>query len=44
MFTGTLTICAVIALLGIMAIVTELVLDRLAFEPFEEDMTDWGEE
>lgn len=44
MYVGTLTLCAVFALLGIMALVTELVLDRLVFEPIEEDFRDWGEE
>lgn len=44
MYTGTLTLCAVIALLGGLALVMELVLDRLVFEPIEEDFRDWGEE
>ena len=44
MYTGTLTLCAVIALLGGLALVMDLVLDRLVFEPIEEDFRDWGEE
>ena len=44
MYTGTLTLCAVIALLGVMALVMEVVLDRLVFEPIEEEFRDWGEE
>lgn len=44
MYTGTLTLCAVLALLGGLALVMELVLDRLVFEPIEEDFRDWGEE
>lgn len=44
MYTFELTLCAVIAVLGVLAIITEKVLDRLVFEPYEEDMTDWGEE
>ena len=44
MYTGTLTLCAVIALLGGLALVMELVLDRLVFEPIEEEFRDWGEE
>ena len=44
MYTGTLTLCAVIALLGGLGLVMELVLDRLVFEPIEEDFRDWGEE
>ena len=44
MYTGTLTLCAIIALLGGLALVMELVLDRLVFEPIEEDFRDWGEE
>ena len=44
MYTGTLTLCAVIALLGALALVTEFVLDRLVFEPIEEDFNDaWYE-
>ena len=42
MYTGTLTLCAVIALLGVMALVMEVVLDRLVFEPMEEDNEEWG--
>lgn len=44
MYTGTLTLCAVIALLGGLGLVMELVLNRLVFEPIEEDYTDYGEE
>ncbi len=44
MYTGTLTLCAVLALLGGLALVTELILNRLVFEPIEEDMADFGEE
>ena len=44
MYIGTLTLCAVIALLGGLALVTELVLNRLVFEPIEEDFRDYGEE
>ena len=44
MYTGTLTLCAVLALLGGLALVMELVLDRLVFEPIEEEFRDWGEE
>lgn len=44
MYTGTLTLCAVIALLGGLGLVTELILNRLVFEPIEEDYTDYGEE
>ena len=44
MYVGTLTLCAVIALLGGLGLVMELVLDRLVFEPIEEDFRDWGEE
>lgn len=42
MYTGTFTLCAVIALLGVMALVMEVVLDRLVFEPIEEDLEEWG--
>ena len=44
MYTGALTLCAIIALLGGLGLVMELVLDRLVFEPIEEDFTDYGEE
>ena len=44
MYTGTLTLCAVLALLGGLALVMDLVLDRLVFEPIEEEFRDWGEE
>ena len=44
MYIGTLTLCAVIALLGGLALVMELVLDRLVFEPLQEEFRDWGEE
>ena len=42
MYIGTLTLCAVIALLGGLALVMELVLNRLVFEPMEEDNEEWG--
>jgi hypothetical protein len=41
MYTGTLTLCAVIALLGGLGLVMELVLNRLVFEPMEEDNEEW---
>lgn len=44
MYIGTLTLCAVIVLLGGLALVMELVLDRLVFEPIKEDFRDYGEE
>lgn len=44
MYTGTLTLCAVLALLGGLALVMELVLNKLVFEPIDEDFRDWGEE
>lgn len=44
MYTGTLTLCAVIALLSVMALVMEVVLNKLVFEPIEEDFNDaWYE-
>lgn len=42
MYIGTLTLCAVLALLGGLALVMELVLDRLVFEPMEEENEEWG--
>lgn len=42
MYIGTLTLCAVLALLGGLALVMEVVLDRLVFEPMEEDNEEWG--
>ena len=42
MYIGTFTLCAVIALLGGLALVMEVVLDRLVFEPMEEDNEEWG--
>lgn len=42
MYTGILTLCAVLALLGGLALVMEVVLDRLVFEPMEEDNEEWG--
>lgn len=42
MYIGTLTLCAVIALLGILAIAAEVILNRLVFEEIEEDVTDYG--
>lgn len=44
MYIGTLTLCAVIALLSGLALVMELILNRLVFEPIEEDFRDYGEE
>ena len=44
MYIGTLTLCAVIALLGGLALVMELVLARRVFEPLEEDNEEWGME
>lgn len=44
MYTFTLTMCALIALLGGLGLVMELILNRLVFEPIEEDCTDYGEE
>lgn len=44
MYTGTLTLCAALALFCGLALVMEVVLDRLVFEPIEEDFRDWGEE
>ena len=44
MYTGTLTLCAVIAIFSIAAIVTDRILDRLVFSEIEEDATDaWFE-
>lgn len=44
MYTGTLTLCAVLALLGVMALATEVILDRLVFDAIEEDETNaWYE-
>ena len=42
MYTGTLTLCAVLALLGALGLVMDLVLDRLVFEPLQEDNEEWG--
>lgn len=42
MYVGTLTLCAVLALLGVMALVMDLVLDRLVFKPLQEDNEEWG--
>lgn len=44
MYVGTLTLCAVLALLGGLGLVMELILNRLVFEPIEEDFRDYGEE
>ena len=43
MYIGTLTLCAVIALLSGLALVMDLVLDRLVFEPLQEDNEEWEE-
>lgn len=43
MYTFALTLCAILALLGVMALATE-VIDRLVFDAIEEDETDaWYE-
>ena len=42
MYTGTLTLCAIIALLGALALAMDIVLDRLVFEPLQEDNEEWG--
>ena len=42
MYTGTLTLCAVLALLGGLALVTDMILNRLVFEPLQEDNEEWG--
>lgn len=42
MYTGTLTICAIIALLGALALVMDFMLDRFVFEPLQEDNEEWG--
>ena len=42
MYIGTLTLCAVIALLGGLALAMDIVLDRLVFEPLQEDNEEWG--
>lgn len=44
MYTFALTICALIAVLGGLALLLEVMLDRLVFEPIEEDFADYGEE
>ncbi len=44
MYTGTLTLCAVLALLGGLALVMEVILNKLVFEPIDEDFRDYGEE
>ena len=44
MYTGMLTLCALIALFGFAAIICEKVLDKLIFEPYEEDWDALGEE
>lgn len=44
MYIGTLTLCAVIALLSVMALAMEVILNRLVFDAIEEDETDaWYE-
>lgn len=42
MYVGTLTLCALIALFGFAAIICEKVLDKLIFEPIEEDLEEYG--
>lgn len=44
MYIGTLTLCAALALFCGLALIMDCVLDRLVFEPIEEDFTDYGEE
>lgn len=44
MYTGTLTLCAVIAVLSGLALIMEAILNKLVFEPMSEDYTDYGEE
>lgn len=44
MYIGTLTLCAVIAVLGGLALVMDAIIDRLVFEPMSEDFTDYEEE
>lgn len=44
MYIGTLTLCAVIAVLSGLALVMDAIIDRLVFEPISEDFTDYGEE
>lgn len=42
MYIGTLTICAIIALLSALALAMDIILDRLVFEPLQEDNEEWG--
>lgn len=42
MYTFTLTMCALIAVFGIAAVVLDRILDRLVFEGIEEDMEEYG--
>lgn len=42
MYTGTLTLCAITALLSALALVMDFVLNRLVFEPLQEEVEDWG--
>lgn len=44
MYTGALTLCAAIALFCGLALIMDCVLDRLVFEPMEEDWSNLGEE
>ena len=44
MYTFGLTICAIIAVLSGLALLLDRMLDRLVFEPTEEDFADYGEE
>ena len=44
MYTFSLTLCALIAVFGITAVVLEKVLDRIVFDAIEEDFNDaWFE-
>lgn len=42
MYTGALTLCALIAIFSVAAIICEKVLDKLVFEPYEEDWEQYG--
>ena len=44
MYTGLLMICALLAGFGFAAVAFTKVLDRLIFEPNEEDWSNLGEE
>ncbi len=42
MYTGALTLCAALALFCGLALIMGCVLDRLVFEPLQEDNEEWG--